>query len=91
MTCPPYAKRGGGKQKKSQAAIRLARAQSGDASAFDQADLTGARTLAGLFRRELDALTFAQQLEHGASDRAAMEEMLDPTFVADEAEALVDQ
>jgi hypothetical protein len=65
--------------------------QMGNLSAFDQTDFTSARTLARLFRRELDALTFAQQLEHGAPDRAAVEEVLDTAFVADEAEAFVDQ
>jgi hypothetical protein len=65
--------------------------QMGNLSAFDQTDFASARTLARLFRRELDTLTFAQQLEHGAPDRAAVEEVLDSAFVADEAEALVDQ
>ena len=34
---------------------------------------------------------FAQQLEHRAADRAAVEEVLDPAFVADEPEAFVDE
>ena len=44
-----------------------------------------------ILRRELDALTFAQQLEHGASHRAAVEEVLDPALVADEPESFVDE
>ena len=43
------------------------------------------------FGREFDALTFAQQLEHRAAHRAAMEEVLDAAFVADEPESLVDE
>jgi hypothetical protein len=60
-------------------------------STFEEANLSGARALAGVFLCELDALPFAQQLEHGATDRAAMEEMLDSAFVADESEPFVDQ
>ena len=60
-------------------------------SAFDQADVAGARTFLGIFRSELDALAFAQQLEHRAADRAAVEEVFDPAFVADEPEPLVDE
>src|SRR5947208_3033620 len=59
--------------------------------ALDQTDFTGARALAGFFRRELDALPLAQQLEHRAAHGAAMEEVLDAPLVADEAEALVNQ
>jgi hypothetical protein len=59
--------------------------------AFDQADFAGARSLARFFRRELHALPFSKQLEHGASHRTAVEEMLDSAFVADESKALVDQ
>src|SRR5262249_25530345 len=61
------------------------------ASAFDQTDFTGPRTLAGLFRREFHALTLPEQLEHRSAHGAAMEEMLDAALVADEAEALVNQ
>src|SRR5262245_40082609 len=61
------------------------------ASAFDQPDFAGAGTLAGFFRRELHPLAFPQQLEHGAPHGTAVEEVLDPAFVADEAETLVDQ
>src|SRR5262249_27636758 len=61
------------------------------ASAFDQPDFAGARPFAGLFRRELHPLSFAQQLEHGAADRAAVEEVFDSTLVTNETKALVDQ
>src|SRR5438552_3554373 len=60
-------------------------------SAFDQAHVAGARALAGLFGSEFDALTFAQQLEYGAADRAAMEKVLDAAFVANEPETFVDE
>jgi hypothetical protein len=60
-------------------------------SAFDQAHFTGARSLAGIFLRELHALSFPQQLEHSASDGTAVEEVFDSTFIPDEAEAFVDQ
>jgi hypothetical protein len=60
-------------------------------STFEQADFPSARALAGIFLREFDTLAFAKQLEHGASDRAAMEEVLDSPFVADESKPLVDQ
>src|SRR4051812_38916085 len=58
---------------------------------FDQTNVAGARTLLRVLRRELDPLTFPQQFEHGAAHRAAMEEMLDAAFVADESEPLVDE
>src|SRR5678816_2183474 len=61
------------------------------ASALDQPDFSGARTLPGFFRRELHTLSFTKQLEHGTAYGAAMEEVLDPAFVADEAEPLVDE
>jgi hypothetical protein len=60
-------------------------------SAFDEAHFSGARTLAGFFLGELDSLTFPEQLEYGAAHGAAMEEVLDSTFVANESEPLVDQ
>src|SRR4051812_44959391 len=60
-------------------------------SAFDEPDFSGPGSLAGFFLRELNPLAFAQQLEHGASDRAAVKEMFDSAFVADESEPLVDQ
>jgi hypothetical protein len=60
-------------------------------SALDQADIARARAFLRIFGRELDALAFAQQLEHGTAHRAAMEEVLDSALVADEPEALVDE
>src|ERR1051326_2685042 len=61
------------------------------ASAFDQPDFAGAGSLAGFFRRELHPLSFTQQLEHGATDGAAVKEVFDPTLVPDETKAFVDQ
>ena len=60
-------------------------------SAFDKPYVAGAWPLLGILRGELHTLTFAQQFEHGAPHRAAVEEVLDSAFVADEPEALVDQ
>src|SRR6185295_16623613 len=60
-------------------------------SAFDQADIARPRAFSGVLRRELDALSFAQQLEHRASHRAAVEEVLDAALVADEPESFVDE
>src|SRR2546423_2492766 len=60
-------------------------------SVFDEADVAGARSLLGILRREFDALTFAKQLEHRTAHRAAVKEVLNSAFVADEAEALIDQ
>src|SRR5262245_9963579 len=65
--------------------------QERNASAFDQTNVARARTFCRLLRGELHALAFAQQLEHGATDRAPVEEVLDAAFVADEPKALVDQ
>jgi hypothetical protein len=56
-----------------------------------EADVSGARPLLRFFRSELDALTFAQQLKNRAADGAAMKEVLDSTFIANEPEAFVDQ
>ena len=39
----------------------------GGGLAFDQTNVAGARTLAGIFRREFDALSFAKQFEHRAA------------------------
>jgi hypothetical protein len=58
---------------------------------FDEPDVPGARSLLRFLRSELDALTLAKQLEHCAADRAAMEEVLDATLIADKPETLVDQ
>src|SRR5262245_44552129 len=65
--------------------------QSAMSSAFDQADVAGARSLLRFFWGELDALAFAQQFEHGPAHGAPVEEVLDPSFVPDEAEPLVNQ
>jgi hypothetical protein len=56
---------------------------------FDQANIAGAGALLGVFGRELDPLPFAQELEHGPPDRAAVEEVLDSALVPDEPEAFV--
>jgi hypothetical protein len=61
------------------------------ASIFDQPDFSGTRTLAGFFLREFNSLAFAQQLEYRATHRAAVEEVFDSRFVANESEALIDQ
>jgi hypothetical protein len=60
-------------------------------SAFDEPNFSGAGSFAGFFLRELDALTFPQQLEDRSAYRAAMEEMFDSAFIADESETFVDQ
>lgn len=73
------------------AEIRNRTPQSAVRSTFDQTNVAGARSLLRFFRREFDALTFAQQFENGSADRAAMEEMLDAAFVADESESFVDE
>src|SRR6476646_10195202 len=59
--------------------------------AFDQANVAGARSLLRILRSELDALTFAEQLEHGAANGAAMKEVLDPSLITNEAKTFVDQ
>ena len=46
--------------------------------ALDQSNITRARAFRGVFRCEIDALTLAEQLEHGAAHRAAVEEVLEP-------------
>src|SRR5580765_1741326 len=60
-------------------------------SAFDQANISRARSLAGILGCKFHALPFAKKFENGASHRAAMEEVLDAALVADEAESLVDE
>jgi hypothetical protein len=60
-------------------------------SAFQEAHFSGPRTLAGIFLRELDPLSFTKQLEHRAADGAAVEEVLDSTFIADESKSLIDE
>jgi hypothetical protein len=56
---------------------------------FDQANFSGTRPLLWLLNREVDSLTFSQELEYGAADRAAVKKVLDTTFIADEAKPLV--
>ena len=56
-----------------------------------ESDIARPRALLRVFRRELDPLAFAQQFEHRPPDRAAVEEVLDPAFVANETEAFVDE
>jgi len=60
-------------------------------SAFDQANFACARTFSGILGREFHTLAFAEQLENGPTDGASVEEVLDPAFVADEPEALVNE
>src|SRR5689334_18282436 len=60
-------------------------------SALYQPDVARARTFLRFLRRELDSLPFAQQLEHGAADGAAVEEVLDPSLDPDEPEPLGNQ
>ena len=60
-------------------------------SAFDKPYVAGARSLLGILGGEFHTLAFAQQFEHGAPHRAAVEEVLNSAFVADKPEALVDQ
>ena len=57
---------------------------------FYETNVARAGTLLRILRSELDALAFAEQLEHGAANRAAMKEVLDPSLIADEAKTLVD-
>jgi hypothetical protein len=56
-----------------------------------ETDVSRARTLLRFLRSELHALTFAEQFEDGAADRAAMKEVLNPAFIANEPEPLVDE
>ena len=58
---------------------------------FYQTDISGAWTLLRFLRSEFDALTLAEQLENGAADGAAMKEVLDSPFIADEPEPFVDE
>jgi hypothetical protein len=57
---------------------------------FNQSNVSSARALLGFLDRELDALAFPKQLEHRASHRAAVEEMLQAGFIPYESKALVD-
>jgi hypothetical protein len=60
-------------------------------SAFEQANVAGARAFTGIFWRELDPLSFAKQLEHRASDRAAMEKVFEAALIPNEPEPFVDE
>ena len=57
----------------------------------EQSHVARARTLAGVLGVEFDALTFAKQLEHGATNGAAMEEVFNARLIANEAKTLVDE
>ena len=59
--------------------------------AFDEANVARARALGRILDLEIYPLTFPQELEDSAANRAAMEEMLQAGFITNEAEALVDQ
>jgi hypothetical protein len=59
--------------------------------AFDQPNVASARALGRFLDLELDPLTLTQELENGAANRAAVKEVLDPGFVSNETEPLVDQ
>ena len=54
----------------------------GAGSALDQTDFAGPGALRRFFGSELDPLTLTEQLEHGAPDGAAVEEMLGPALIA---------
>jgi hypothetical protein len=58
---------------------------------LDQPDVARAWTLLRLLRSEFNALAFAEQLENGAADGAAMKEVLNSSLIADEPETFVDQ
>src|SRR5678815_3168907 len=60
-------------------------------SAFDETNVSGAWALGGFLRRELNALSLAQQLEDRLAYGAAMKKVLDTALIANKAEALVDE
>src|SRR5678815_588082 len=60
-------------------------------SAFDKTNVSGAWPLGGFLRRELYALSLAQQLEDRLAYGAAMKKVLDTALISTEAEALVDE
>jgi hypothetical protein len=62
-----------------------------DASALDQSDFTGARSLWRILLGEFHALAFSQQLEHRTPHGATVEEMLCPTLIAYKAKAFIDE
>jgi len=57
---------------------------------FYQSNVSRARPLLGFLDGELDALAFPKQLEHRASHRAAMKEVLQAGLITNESEAFVD-
>src|SRR5688572_28360437 len=59
--------------------------------AFDQADVTGTRTLGGFLDLKLHPLSLAKQFEHCAADRAAVKEMFKATLITDEPETFIDE
>lgn len=65
--------------------------RAGVGSAFDQTNVAGAGTLRRLLGAEFDALTLAKELEDRPSYSAAMEEVLDASFIADEPKTLVNE
>jgi hypothetical protein len=58
---------------------------------LDKLDLASTGTFGRLFYRELHALALAEQFEHSPSHRTSVEEVLDPTLIANEAKALIDE
>lgn len=58
---------------------------------FDQSNISGAWALGRILGGEIHPLPFAQQLEDGAPDSAAVEEMFDAAFIADESKAFIDE
>lgn len=58
---------------------------------LNQADVASPRAFLRIFLGELDALPFTKQLEHRASHRTAVEEVLNAGLVPDEPEPLVDE
>jgi hypothetical protein len=56
----------------------------------DEPNVAGAWSFLRIFRGELNGLSLSQQLKHRAADGTAVEKMLNPAFVADEPEPLVD-
>jgi hypothetical protein len=57
---------------------------------FNESHVTSARTLLRFLDGEFDTLAFPKQLEHRATNRATVKEVLEAGFIADESEALVD-
>jgi hypothetical protein len=66
-------------------------APAGSELTFYETDVSGARSLLRFLRSELHTLPLAEQLENGAADRAAMEEVFDTSLIADKSEPFVDQ